>query len=138
MQTTDPSFLLLVAEDDADDAWLLEMALRKACPDWACHIVPDGAALLNYLSQRGSQPASLILLDINMPRLDGIETLKRLKNDPNWHITPVVGYSTSNDRNTTEAFLQKGGLHFFVKPPSYDDLVEMAAELRRFATVPAS
>jgi CheY-like chemotaxis protein len=91
-----------MADDDADDRELTRDALKESRLVNALHFVEDGAALLDYLHQRGaySQPGSaprpgVILLDLNMPRKDGREALREIKADPALREIPIVVLTTS-------------------------------------------
>ena len=93
---------LLLAEDDPDDCLLARQALEKSqlISDLRC--VEDGEELLDYLRRRGkfadpkqSPRPGLILLDLNMPRKDGREALREIKNDPKLRAIPIVALTTS-------------------------------------------
>src|ERR1044072_6451615 len=93
---------LLLAEDDPDDRLLTREALEKTrlASDLRC--VEDGEELLDYLRRRGkfadpsqSPRPGLILLDLNMPRKDGREALREIKNDPKLRAIPIVILTTS-------------------------------------------
>ncbi|HXL73532.1 MAG TPA: response regulator, partial [bacterium] len=93
---------ILMAEDDADDRMLAQKALVKNGADNPLITVNNGKELLDYLYQKGnySDPSTspkpcLILLDLNMPKVDGREALKSIKNDENLKSIPVVIMTTS-------------------------------------------
>src|SRR5918912_4632014 len=93
---------ILLADDDPDDRLLAQEALEENRLANDLHMVDDGEELLDYLYQRGkyADPASsprpgLILLDLNMPRMDGREALRVLKGDPDLRQIPVVVLTTS-------------------------------------------
>lgn len=113
---------ILLVEDDEADALLTTRLLAKAGYDSKVHIVTDGIEAMDYLRQESpyedARPPDLVLLDLNMPRKDGRETLAEIKSDKELKTIPVVVLSTSN--NTTEV-TDAYSLHasgFMAKPVS--------------------
>ena len=101
---TSDSTVLLMADDDPGDCLLTEKALRKAQITCPLYVVHDGAELLDYLKREGdyADPAaaprpSLILLDLNMPKVNGTEVLERLRDEPELNSIPVVILTTSDE-----------------------------------------
>jgi len=97
------SVVILMADDDADDRLLTTMALREERLDNDVRTVCDGIELMDYLKRRGqfadpetSPTPSLILLDLNMPRMDGREALREIKADAALRSIPVVVLTTSS------------------------------------------
>ncbi len=92
---------VLIAEDDEDDRMFFETALRESAEYADFKFVENGRQLIDYLSSRDSLP-DLIFLDLNMPLMDGRETLKVIRSDPKLKGIPVVGFvgcCTSEDRS---------------------------------------
>lgn len=85
---------VFIADDDEDDCYLLAQAFAQHSPQCQLQFFSDGQSLLEALSQRESPPA-LILLDLNMPRLNGFEALKALREQPAYSDTPIVMLTTS-------------------------------------------
>ncbi|HMC40215.1 MAG TPA: response regulator, partial [Acidimicrobiales bacterium] len=113
-------FVVLVADDDEDDRGFIRTAVLQANPRTTVRCVSDGRELLDHLRAEGEQVAAgqtesdappttdLVLLDLNMPRMNGIEFLRELRGDPLLHATPVVVLTTSDEeRDRLEAY----GLH---------------------------
>src|ERR1700751_1946705 len=93
---------ILIADDDLEDRMLVSDALKESRLVNDIHFVEDGEDLLNYLHNRGRFEDStkhprpgLILLDLNMPKMDGREALKEIKKDPALRIVPIVILTTS-------------------------------------------
>src|SRR5690242_476586 len=93
---------ILLADDDPDDCLLAREALEESRLANDLHVVGDGEELLDYLHRRGAyeDPASsprpgLILLDLNMPRKDGREALREIRQDPDLRRIPIVVLTTS-------------------------------------------
>jgi len=125
-------FLLLIAEDDADDVFMMESVLKSTHADWQYIFFSNGNDLIYYLlhpSPAEPLPVSLILLDINMPRKDGMQTLTEIRKIPAYATVPVVGFSTSVATFMVQQFLESGGTYFLQKPDTYDQLQELVARL---------
>lgn len=119
-----------MADDDADDRLLARDALGDC--DLPCNLrfVDNGEKLLDYLFQRGSYESAeeaprpdLILLDLNMPRLDGREALSQIKTDPQLRTIPVVVLTTSNADTDIAKIYSLGANSFITKPVTYEHLV---------------
>lgn len=131
---------ILICDDDEDDRMLTQQALVDAHISNELRFVEDGEQLLDYLYQRGafsgetgSAPRpGLILLDLNMPKLDGREALKRLKGDASLYDIPVVILSTSGlDEDVIRSY-QLGVNSFITKPVTFSGLVEAMNVLGRY------
>lgn len=117
---------LLVGEDDPDDRFLIVHALKRIRPQLSVVTVCDGIQLIEYIQQRrsGTLPR-LVLLDLNMPRMDGREVLIRLHADPALCNIPVVVMTTSvepEDRSRAQALNATG---FISKPDEFARMVEV-------------
>lgn len=109
---------ILLIEDDADDAELTIYALKKHDLSNTVIHIDDGEKALDFLFGQEPEP-SLILLDLKMPRVDGIEILRRLKTDPERRHIPVVALISSKEgRNYLESFNLKADA-YVVKPLDY-------------------
>ncbi len=131
---------ILICDDDEDDRLLTQQALEDAHISNAIKFVEDGEELLDYLYQRGkfggeiglAPRPGLILLDLNMPKLDGREALRVIKDDPTLSDIPVVVLSTSRlDEDITRSY-QLGVNSFITKPVSFSGLVEAMNVLGRY------
>lgn len=101
--------------------------------------VQDGAELLDYLGHRGryADPASsprpgIILLDLNMPRMDGREALREIKADPDLRRIPVVVLTTSKAEEDIYRTYDLGANSFITKPVSFEGLVSVMREIGRY------
>ena len=130
---------ILMADDDLDDCMLTERALKKGRVLNPFVTVGDGEELLDYLFRRGkysnaedSPRPVLILLDLNMPRMKGLEALDEIKADPDLRKIPVVVLTTSKQE---EDVLQSYHHHvsgYIVKPVTLDGLAEAMTVLGRY------
>jgi two-component system chemotaxis response regulator CheY len=86
----------------------------------------NGLEALEQLEKHHEQVA-LVIMDVNMPELDGMETLKRVKADPRFQAIPVMMLTTDSDRSRIIAAIQAGAVNYLTKPFSQDDLVSKIA-----------
>ena len=128
--------LILLADDDPDDRLLAQEALRENDLEAEMRCVEDGEELLDYLHRRNgyADPAEsprpdLILLDLNMPRMDGGTALRAIKQDPALRAIPVVVLSTANTLAEVDELYAAGANSFITKPQSFDSLVEIVGSL---------
>jgi CheY-like chemotaxis protein len=130
---------ILMADDDSDDRQLTREALEDARLINDIRFVENGEELLDYLHRRGSfaPPAEaprpgLILLDLNMPRKDGREVLKELKQDPELRSIPVVVLTTSKSDEDIYRSYDLGVNSYIVKPVTFEALVDILQTLEKY------
>jgi CheY-like chemotaxis protein len=131
---------ILVCDDDEDDRMLTQQALEDAHVSNSVRFVEDGEQLLDYLYQRGpyggelglAPRPGLILLDLNMPKLDGREALKTIKEDSSLRDIPVVVLSTSHLDEDIARSYQLGVNSFITKPVTFTGLVDAMNVLGRY------
>jgi CheY-like chemotaxis protein len=130
---------ILVAEDDADDRLLIRNAFEASGLAHDLRFVNDGEDLLDYLFRRGKyangQGAPLpgiILLDLNMPKVDGREALKVIKNDEGLKRIPVVVLTTSNAEADVRRSYDLGVNSFITKPVTFDGLITVVETLNKY------
>lgn len=123
---------LLMADDDEEDRQLAREALEEHRLANDLHFVSDGRELLDYLRRQGAyaDPAltprpGLILLDLNMPRVDGRQALQLIKSDPELRTIPVVVLTTSKDEEDIVRSYDLGANSFITKPVTFQRLVEV-------------
>ena len=126
------SIVILMADDDADDRLLAKDALAECKLAGELHFVEDGEELLDYLNRRGrfaqlatSPRPGLILLDLNMPKKDGREALREIKNNPDLRRIPVVVLTTSTADIDINQIYDLGANSFISKPVTFDSLVKV-------------
>ena len=123
--------VILMADDDLDDIMLVRDALRDSGCKAEFRYVEDGDEAMDYLTWRGryldrdlAPRPSLILLDLNMPKKDGMQTLLEIRNNPEIRTIPVVVLTTSRDRDLMLRVYRLGGSAFISKPGIYTDMVK--------------
>jgi CheY-like chemotaxis protein len=119
---------VLVADDDADDRYIFGEAIREVAPHLHCTFVNDGDEVMPLLHQAPKQP-EYIFLDVNMPRMTGVECLKRLKESDNLREIRVVIYSTTADTREINKYLQLGAYQFMQKPTNYRTLKQLLHDI---------
>lgn len=131
--------VILMAEDDADDRLLAQDALAESQLPAELLFADNGEELLDYLFLRGkfSDPATarrpgLILLDLNMPRMDGREVLQKIKSEPSLRRIPVVVLTTSRADTDIERVYDLGANSFITKPVRFEALVNVMKALRSY------
>jgi CheY-like chemotaxis protein len=146
MSRDDPIHILL-AEDDPDDRLLTRRALGESPMSASMTTVEDGAELMRYLRGEGEYRdrskerwPDLVLLDLNMPGMDGREALREIKTDAELRRLPVVVLTTSEaERDVLESY-NLGVNAFVTKPVDFDDLADAMQALGEFwfdfATLP--
>lgn len=121
-------FVVLMAEDDEHDILATQRSWKRHNIANPLYIVNDGESCLDYLHQRGkfSDPQSapspgLLLLDINMPKMDGLTVLRHIREEPRLRHLPVVMLTTSrDDRDRLESY-KLGVNAYIVKPVGFDN-----------------
>jgi CheY-like chemotaxis protein len=124
-----PNHSVFIADDDEDDRLLLQIAFRQHSPE--CHLVfaQDGLALLDALAQASSEPC-LIILDLNMPRLNGFEALQLLRDSSVYGHLPIVILTTSSQPLDRQRAYALGANEFLTKPLSQALLGQTVCQLR--------
>ena len=130
---------ILMADDDPEDVMLAEDALDEARLANNFFSVADGEELIDYLNHRGDYQdpddaprPGLILLDLNMPRMNGFEALEQIKSDPDLRSIPVVVLTTSRAEEDVYKSYDLGVNSFISKPVSFDGLVEAMKSLGKY------
>lgn len=130
---------ILIADDDQDDCLLTREAFEECRVRNPLHFVHDGEELLDYLLHRPPYEdevryplPGLILLDLNMPRMDGREALQAIKSDPRLRAIPVVILTTSSAEEDIVCSYNTGGNSFISKPVTYTGLLDVVKTLRRY------
>jgi CheY-like chemotaxis protein len=132
-------FTILLAEDDSNTCLLVEKAFQEI--DWTSDLffVADGIELLQYLRKQDKYLAptsaprpDLILLDLNMPRMDGRRALAEIKADPDLRSIPVVVLTISNTQEDILRTYDLGGAGFIIKPMTFEGMVEVVKVLNQY------
>ena len=127
---------ILLVEDDAADAHLTRMAFEEGRVRVDLQHVENGEEAFAYLqgegAYQGKPKPDLILLDLNMPRMDGREFLREVKKQESFRATPIVVLTTSDAESDIYASYDQGAAGFIVKPVSVDDFVHQIQKLEDY------
>ncbi len=129
---------ILIAEDDADDRFLLQAAFQENGFNDRLQFVDNGVELIEYLMQLDRSLDGMvtlpkfILLDLNMPKKDGREVLKEIKHHPELKKIPVVIFSTTNNEQEMRRCYELGANSYITKPNSFEHLLKIVANLRGY------
>ena len=132
---------ILLVEDDPYDVELTLTALTENHLTNEIVVVRDGAEALDYLRQRGAYASreagnpAVILLDLKLPKVDGLEVLKRVKSDPDLKTIPVVMLTSSREERDLAESYDSGSNAYVVKPVGFGEFVEAVRELGLFWAV---
>jgi two-component system response regulator len=131
---------ILVADDDEGDRYLLQKAMEDSGVNGDIRFLEDGQLLIDQLNrQLAVMPESnarrlpcLILLDLNMPRMDGRDVLKIVKTHPELKRIPIVVMTNSKNPQDVESTYRAGANSFFTKPLNYSDLVALITLIKTY------
>jgi CheY-like chemotaxis protein len=139
MSSLPKSISILIADDDADDRMMAQDALNECRLTNHIDFVEDGVELLAYLRCQGRYAApgaarrpGLVILDLNMPRMDGREALRAIKADPSLRRIPVVVMTTSKAEEDIYRTYELGVSSFITKPVTFDGLVAVMRQLGKY------
>ncbi len=133
--------IILIVDDDEGHAILVRQNLEAAGLNNRIEHFRDGQAVLDFFfhpngaSQRHANEVYLVLLDIRMPKVDGIEVLRRVKSDPELKKIPVIMLTTTDDQREVERCHQLGCSVYIQKPVDYDKFAEAIRRLGLFVTL---
>jgi len=114
----------LLVDDDLDDQEIFQLALSEVDPDITCAFANDGILGINYLRQNEFRLPDFIFLDLNMPRMGGMEFLKELKKIDAFSHIPVIIYSTSAEPLFMKQTQDLGASGYIVKPSTLRALIQ--------------
>ena len=127
---------ILLVEDNPSDVELTMRALRKNHVSNKIHVVNDGAAALDFIFAEGEYSGrrvgdlpKVILLDLKLPKIDGLEVLRRVKSDPRTKTTPVVVLTSSREENDIVESYELGVNSYIVKPVDFESFAKSVRDL---------
>jgi two-component system response regulator len=133
-----PSGYILLADDNATDAELTIRALEISGIKEQIVWVQDGEAALNFIFRKGvytqRQPGNprLMLLDLHMPKIDGLDVLAQIKADPTTRSTPVVIMSSSDQESDMTRSYERHANSYIVKPVDFKQFTEQVATIGKY------
>jgi len=133
---------ILLVEDNPDHAELTIKALKQNNVSNEVYVVNDGQEALDFMYHRGKYAdeknfprPGLILLDIKLPKVDGIEVLKQLKDDPQFKSIPVIMLTTSDRDEEIAKSYADGANSYVVKPMDFEEFMKKVRELKLYWTI---
>ena len=133
--------VVLIVEDDDGHARLIEKNFRRACINNEMLRFADGQQILDFLFRRGEGRQRedfthyLLLLDIRIPKIDGVEVLRQIKQDEELRKIPVIMLTTTDDPREVDACHRLGCSHYIVKPVEYDKFSAVLGQLGLFLKI---
>ncbi len=127
-------FSILLVEDDQVDAMTVTRALKDIkAPNPLVHKT-NGIEALNFLKEKSKQKPGIILLDLNMPKMNGIEFLQHIKADDELKRIPVIVLTTSNEQRDKVDSFNLGVAGYMVKPVGYQEFLAVMYEINTYWT----
>lgn len=123
---------ILLVEDDQVDCMTIKRALEEENINNRLDIVSNGEEALAYLLSSENDLPSIILLDLNMPRMNGIELMKAIKKHPGLKKIPIVVLTTSSAEQDINDSFELGAAGFMVKPLDYREFIDAVATIYRY------
>ena len=129
--------MILIAEDDPDDRMIIEEAIQENGSKSAIHFVHDGQELIDYLEETQAEGSEtpvpqVIILDLNMPKIDGREALRFVKNNQLFKKIPTIILTTSKAAEDIESSYDLGVNSFITKPANFSGMTEVVRKLNEY------
>jgi CheY-like chemotaxis protein len=126
---------ILLAEDNIGDVMLVREALTASHVESTLHVVKDGQEALDFVARMGVEAESvpcpdLMLLDMNLPKADGVTVLAAFRGHKNCAATPVIIVSSSNNPKDRSRVAALGVAYYFRKPPDFDEFMKLGEVVR--------
>lgn len=132
----DGKFEVLMMEDDLGDVRLAQVSLKESKLFITLHVVSDGKEGMDFLRKQGkhkeAKTPDLILLDLNMPRMDGRQVLHEIKNDKALKTIPVVILTTSAEGRDIQSSYSEGANCYISKPVDFDQFQQVVKQISEF------
>lgn len=134
MNPNDPHPPILLVEDNPQDVDLTLRAFKRHNLANPIFVARDGEEALAWLPrwEAGEATPAVILLDLKLPRVGGLEVLERLKAHPQWHSIPVVVLTSSADEGDLQAAYGLGANSYIVKPVDFDKFIEVTGRIEMY------
>ena len=134
-----PRVEILLVEDNPNDLELTLRALKRHAIATRIEVVRDGAEALDFLfcegeyaARRPEERPRVILLDLKLPKVDGLEVLERIRSDERTQTIPVVVLTSSREENDVVESYRRGGNSYIVKPVDFTKFADAVGQLGRY------
>lgn len=127
--------MIYVIDDAADYRFLVQQVFKRFLPQYPLRLFADGLELIQFIRESADAPPvdspmpGLLVLDVDMPKLNGYQTLEQLKQYPTWQSVPVVMMSGRLEPRFSESALQGGAISYLVKPMTLTELQQVMSQL---------
>ena len=118
-----------LADDDEDDRMLFKEALQEADPNVKVVEAQNGKELIENIKNSNDLDDTVVVVDMNMPKMNGIEAIEEIRKDPELHEVPAVMLSTSNNPDLKAKALKAGANDYYAKPTSFRGLLDIALKI---------
>lgn len=126
---------ILLIEDDKVDALTVQRAMKEIKVSNPLVVAHNGLEGLNYLKENRSNKPCIILLDLNMPKMNGLEFLVEMKKDPEFRKIPVIVLTTSSAEPDVNKSFSIGIAGYMVKPVDYKQFIDVIKEIKLYWTL---
>jgi len=120
---------ILITDDDADDREFIKDAFKAIGAECICLEFEDGKQLIEYLKLSTNLTELVIIIDLNMPILGGYDTIKIIKDEPQYNSIPIVIMTTSSSSTDKKKCQEFGAIDYFVKPLVLTEYEDIAKEI---------
>jgi len=120
---------IYLADDDQDDRFFLRQAIEAADASTEIIEVENGLELISVMKKQPGLQASLILMDMNMPKMNGLETIAAIRADAELSTVPVVMISTSSNSSLIEMAYEAGADSFITKPSTFEEFNQLGIQI---------
>lgn len=128
--------LILLVDDSPDDIMIAKRAFEKCQIRNKLYVTRDGEEAIQFLRKEGNYKdaptSALVILDLNMPKVDGFEVLETIKSDDELKSIPIIVLTSSERDEDIQRAYKLGCNSFIVKPASFNDFVEAVMEIKRY------
>jgi two-component system response regulator len=121
--------MIVLVEDNPDDEALTLRALKKNAIASEVMVLRDGAEALDVLLAADAPSPQLVLLDLKLPRIDGLEVLRRLRGEPRTALLPIVILTSSNEERDLVESYRLGANSYIRKPVDFEQFIEAVRQL---------
>lgn len=121
--------IVYLVDDDPDDRYFIRKALLETRQGMEVIEATSGFELMTLIQQKGPPPATLILMDMNMPKMSGVETVRAMRANPGFPVIPVVMISTTTNPTFIQSAIEVGVAEFLSKPATIKGFTDMANQL---------
>ncbi|WP_035362150.1 response regulator [Dyadobacter alkalitolerans] len=125
-----PDIIVYFADDDVDDRFLIKEAINQVDEQITIIEAENGKDLLAMIQTQEGQNITLIILDMNMPLMNGVETALAIRQNPSFSQVPIVMVSTTSNTSLIEQAYQAGISRYFTKPSTFEGIIALAGQLR--------